>query len=274
MVCPNCGTEQPESFECRRCGIVFARWEEHQARQREGRPSARSSWTRPLGLSAKVGRLAVGFACLGIAILMFLSGRALNASGPFVAFAFFALAGAYFILTIRGRIAAWRFGVEALVLAAVSATFVFMLPDVFSPARPIYQSTANVHPASPTDAFLEAARTRIAQVRRFLGTKEFRDTEEAVALSQEVENDPIEPAFLSMPRNQQDLVYPLYLRLQALRPVLRTLNHRLPQELPAGPARWVPAAVSEEMERSLQAAEQEMAALERGLSNSPRAEAP
>ncbi len=30
MKCPKCGHEQPKSFKCRRCGIIFKKWQEAQ----------------------------------------------------------------------------------------------------------------------------------------------------------------------------------------------------------------------------------------------------
>ncbi len=265
MVCPNCGAEQPESFECLRCGIVFARWEEHQAKVREGRARARSGWTRPLGMTAKFGRLAVGFACVGLAILMFLSGKALRAVGPFLAFAFFVGAGLYFMVSVRGRIPAWRFGVESLVLAGGSVVFVLALPDVFSLGHPMYRSTVTARPPSPVRLVLEAARLRVSHVREFLTAREFADTAEAVELSRRIQDDPTEAPYRALPGEEADLVYPVYARLAALRPLLDTLNRRLPRELPKGPGAWVPAAVAQDVMAALDAVEREVARLERVL---------
>ncbi len=265
MTCPNCGAEQPESFECSHCGIVFARWEEHQARIREGRAPTRSAWTRPLGTTARFGRLAAGFACIGLAILMFLSGRAIRAAGPFLAFASFAAAGVYFLVSVRGRIPVWRFAVEALVLAGVSGVFVAVLPDVFSLGQPIYRSTVTLRPPSPVRLVVGAARVRVARIRNFLSVQEIPDTSRAVELSREIEEDPIEAPYQALVEADRMLAYPTYARLAALRPLLDTLNRRLPRELPKGPAAWVPGAVVRDVLAALEAVEREIADLERIL---------
>ncbi len=263
MTCPNCGAEQPESFECSRCGIVFARWEEHQARIREGRVPTRSGWTRPLGTTARFARLVVGFVCLGLGILMFLSGRALREAGPLVAFAFFVAAGVYFLVSVRGRIPAWRFGVESLALAGVSAVFVLVLPDVFSLGRPMYRSTVTLRPPSPMRLVVEAARARVAGIRDFLSVREIPDTSRAVELSREIEADPVEAPYQALTETDRSLAYPAYARLAALRPILDALNRRLPRELPKGPAAWIPAAVIQDILVALEAVEREVADLER-----------
>lgn len=265
MTCPNCGAEQPESFECSQCGIVFARWEEHQARIREGRVPTRSGWTRPLGTTARFGRLTVGFACIGLAILMFLSGQAIRAVGPFLAVACFAAAGVYFLVSVRGRIPAWRFGVESLVLAGVSAVFVLVLPDVFSLGQPMYRSTVTLRPPSPVRLVVGAARARVATIRNFLSVKEIPDTSRAVELSREVEEDPIEAPYQALGETDRVLAYPTYARLAALRPLLDTLNRRLPRELPRGPGAWVPTAVIQDVLAVLEAADRDIADLERVL---------
>lgn len=265
MICPNCGAEQPESFECSQCGIVFARWEEHQARIREGRVPTRSGWTRPLGTTGRFGRLAAGFTCIGLAILLFLSGRALQAVGPFLAVAFFAAAGLYFLVSVRGRIPAWRFGVESLVLAGVSAVFVLVLPDVFSLGHPMYRSTVTPRPPSPVRRVVDAARARVAGIRNFLSVQEISDTARAVELSREIEEDPIEAPYQALVETDRVLAYPTYARLAALRPLLDTLNRRLPRELPKGPGAWVPAAVIQDVLAALEAAERDIANLERAL---------
>lgn len=261
MVCPNCGAEQPESFECSQCGIVFARWEEHRARIREGRRPARSAWTRPLGATSLFGRLATGFACFGLAILMFLSGQALKAVGPFLAFAFFVAAGLYLIASIRQRIPAWRFGVESLVLAGTSAVFALVLPDVFSLGHPMYRSTVSVQPTSPLRPFVEAARTRVADIKEFLSLQEIGETALAVEWSRRMESDPIEAPFQALGEADRTLAYPLYARLATLRPLLDTLNRRLPRELPKGPGAWLPAAVTRDVLTVLESAERDIAHL-------------
>lgn len=264
MTCPNCGAEQPESFECARCGIVFARWEEHQARIREGRIPTRSRWGRPLGLTARFGRMVVGFSCIGLAILLFLSGQAIGAVGPFMAVVFFAAAGLYFLVS-GGRIPLWRFGVESLVLALVSGALVAWLPDVFSLGRPMYRSTIDYRAPSPMRLLVEAARTRATHIRDFLSIREFPDTEEAVEWSRRIESDPVEGAYQAVSELDRALVHPVYARLAALRPLLISLNRRLPSQLPKGPASWVPAAVTQDVLNVLDALERDISNLERTL---------
>lgn len=262
MTCPNCGAEQPESFECSQCGIVFARWEEHQARIREGRVPTRSGWSRPLGTTARFGRLAVGFACIGLAVLMVLSGQAIRAVGPLVAFAFFGASGVYFLVSVRGRIPVWRFGVESLALAGVSAVFVLVLPDVFSLGRPMYQSTVTLRTPSPVRLVVDAARTRVAQIREFLSLTDISDTSQAVEWSRRIESDPIEAPYQALVETDRQLAYPVFARLAGLRPLLDTLNRRFPRELPKGPGAWVPSAVTHDVLAVLDRVERDLADLE------------
>lgn len=247
MICPNCGTEQPESFECIRCGIVFARFEEHLARQRDKRARSRSQWKRPIGLTARCGRLAVGFACVGLAIVLFLSGKVLAAKGPLVAVVFFGVAGLYFILTVGSRIVMWRFAAESLLLAVCAGAIALLLPDVFSLSRPMYHSTSEILEQRPLAIFLERARARISDIREFLSVTEFQETDLAVEISRKIANDPSETAYKNLSGVDATLAHPVHARLASLKPLLNALNHRLPSELPKGPASFVPQPVISEV---------------------------
>lgn len=266
MVCPNCGAEQPESFECVKCGIIFAKYEEHQARVRDGQvPEEVLGWSRTIGPTARIGRISAGVAALVLAVIMFLNGTAARAFGPFIAFVFFAGAGLYFLISLREKMPVWRFAVESAVLASVSVVLFMSLPDVFSLGRPMYKSTVAVRPPSEVRIMVSASRERVLAIREFMNAKSLPNTEEAVALSKGLDVDPLDELFGTIPAVDRDLMHPVYARLAALRPLLGTLQKRFPTELPKGPASWVPAAVADAVHAQLQIVETDITILEKTL---------
>lgn len=189
---------------------------------------------------------------------MYLSGTALKAVGPFGASLFYMGSGIYFVWTVRYRIALWRFVLEGLLLGVASAGIYVGLPDVFSLTKPMYKSSGMVVVKTPSDTFLEAARERIAQVRTFLGTERFEDTEAAVLMVREIERDPTEAAYNALSEVEKGRLYPIYGRLASLRPILSAVGKRVPSELPKGPKAFVPEAVSADVLRILETVEGEV----------------
>ncbi|MBL6974438.1 MAG: hypothetical protein ISR64_01780 [Deltaproteobacteria bacterium] len=266
MICPNCGSEQPESFECVKCGIIFAKYEEHQARIRDGLvPEEDIGWSRNIGPTARIGRIVAGVAALVLAVIMFLNGTAARAFGPFIAFVFFAGAGLYFLISLREKMPVWRFAVEAAAVASVSVVLFMSLPDVFSLGRPMYKSTVAVRPPSEVRIMLSSSRDRVLAIRQFMNAKALPNTEEAVALSKGLDVDRLDDLFQTIPTVDRDIMHPVYARLAALRPLLGTLQKRFPTELPKGPASWVPAAIADAVFTQLEMVEADIQVLERTL---------
>jgi hypothetical protein len=252
MVCPNCGTEQTEAFECVRCGVIFAKYAEVQSRLREGRPPRESSWLGPLGVPARVIRALAGAMCLVLATLMYFNGSALKAFGPYVAMVFFAGAGLYYLVSMLERMPTWRFAIEVAVTASVGAILFVSLPDVFSLGKPLYESTVFAPPASEVRAYLDAAGAQIVGVQKFLEAADVKATDDAVLLSEPLDDAPLSRAFARVPERDRDLVAPIHASMKGLRPLVDALLKQFPAELPKGPKQWVPMAVSLDLQRSLE----------------------
>jgi len=247
MVCPNCGTEQPESFECIRCGIVFAKWAERQARVREV-PARRMS--APIGITSRILRTLAGIVLVALAVLMYLNGAASKSLGPYVAMVLFAGGGLYFVLSVRDRIRMWRFAAEAGVTVVVSAALFVALPDFFWLRRPMYQMTS-MPELSEARAFLQESRRFVGAAQEFLHTKEFENTEKAVMAARALRDDPLDRLFHEVPERDRDMVSSVWQGLQRVRPTLAALVRQFPAELPKGPESWVPAAIKEQLLRDL-----------------------
>jgi hypothetical protein len=252
MLCPACGHEQPEAFECASCGIVFAKHAEHQARLRGGQGPAVTGWRRPLGRTTRVVRSLAGLGALAIALLMYLNGSALRAFGPYVAMVLFGLAGLYLLVSFLERVTLGRLMVETLVLGLASAGLYVALPDVFSLRKPLYEGA--IHEALPTEArtFLGVARGHIAGIGRFLDARDVPTAGEGEALIKAFEvHEGLVPGFERLPGKDQALMQGVYLRLRALDPLLQNLSQRLRREIPSGPAAWLPAVLAADVRGQL-----------------------
>ncbi|MBM4396189.1 MAG: hypothetical protein FJ087_10910 [Deltaproteobacteria bacterium] len=246
MICPNCAAEQPESFECVRCGVIFAKWAEHQAQVRAHDARANVSvLTEPIGTTSRVIRTIAGVVLVALAFLMYLDGAATKAFGAYVALVFFAAAGLYLVVSLRDRIPFWRFAVEGAATLVMSASLFVALPDIFSLGRPLYESTA-VPASGEAAAFVEASRTHLDAMSKFMEIKEFKDTDEAVAAARGLSEDALARLWSTIPERDRDIVAPIWYRLQGLKPLLAALVKQFPAELPKGPAMWVPAAIASE----------------------------
>jgi hypothetical protein len=240
MLCPNCGAEQPESFECVRCGIIFAKFTGH--RQREARAAAEGAgWRRPLGRVARLARALAGVALVALSVLMYLNGAALKSFGPYVALVSFAATGLYFLVSSKDAVGIGRFFLEAVATAAIGLAVYWSLPDAFLLDRPMYVSTARP-PSREVRLFLDEAEARVAGITAFLDLASVPG-DEADALVETLRPEKLVRAFAVVPEADREMVRPAMARLQAIQPLLDTLVRRFPEELPVGPARWVPMAV-------------------------------
>lgn len=265
MVCPACGHEQPEGFECIRCGIVFAKWEEHRRRTVEMRQSR--GWNRPLGRAARWSRLAVALASLGLCVLMYLNGVALKSFGPFVALVFFLGAAVYLLVSLRERISAVRMMVETGLLAVAALALYGMLPEVFSLQKPLYPEAIHEPPPDAARDFLGKAAALRDAARRFLETEEVTDAREAAALRLSL--DPatnLDPAFRAMPPTHQALMRGVWMRLRALYPLFEQVGSRMGGDHHDGPARLLPEPVVREVLAQLDRVTEELAIAEAEVS--------
>lgn len=264
MVCPACGHQQAEAYECQQCGVIFAKWADHQSRRRETSQNLPvAGWRRPLGPSSRVVRLVAGLASLAIALLMYLNGAALRAFGPYVGLVFFGATGLYLLFSLRDRVTMGRLVVETAVLAVASGGLFAALPDVFSLRKPIYENAFREPLPEQARTFLAAARTYGDGVTRFLEAAEVPAPADADALMRGADAHlDLVPAFERMPDGDQSLLRPAYLRLRALDPLLEQLGQRLRKEMPAGPAAWLPAALAADVRSQLQKAAADLAAAE------------
>lgn len=263
MVCPACGHDQPEAFECANCGIVFAKHAEHVARLRDGMGPPTRGWHRPLGPSSRMVRFVAGIGALGIALLMYLNGAALRAFGPYVATVFFGLAGLYLLVSIRDKVTLGRLVIETAILGVASAILFVALPDVFSLRKSLYEDA--IHEPMPAEAraFLGIARGYARGVTAFLDATEVPTPADAETLIRGIDTrEALVPGFERLPAKDQALLQASYLRLRSLAPLLESLADRLRQEVPRGPAAWMPAALAADVRSQLARAEADLLAAE------------
>jgi hypothetical protein len=197
-------------------------------------------------------RALSGAMCLVLAALMYFNGNAIKSFGPYVAMVFFAGAGLYYLVSMLERMPTWRFAIEVAATASVGAILFVSLPDVFSLGKPLYESTVRATPASEVRAYLDAAGAQIVGIQKFLDASEVKASDDAVRLSQPLDDAPLSRAFARVPERDRDLVAAIHASLKGLRPLIDALLKRFPAELPKGPKQWVPMAVAIDMQRSLE----------------------
>lgn len=265
MNCPNCGAEQPESFECIQCGIVFAKFAEVHERQRETLSENPRGLAAPLGRVGRIVRGLAGVTCLVLAVLMGMNGTALNAFGPYVAMILFGGAGLYFLVSIMERMKVRRFVVEGALVAASGVIVLLSLPEVFSLDQPIYKSTIDAPLPREGRIFVQEARARMDAIRTFLGASEIGTPREAVAMTEFLGHRGLTQAFMRLPRDDQPAAQEIHLRLHSLNPLMETLANRAPNEIPLGPAVWLPESVSRDVFALLNRLDRELQAMEAEL---------
>jgi hypothetical protein len=264
MFCPACGHQQKEGFECTECGVVFAKWAEHQARRRDAATGVPVRGARrTLGPSSRVVRALAGTGALALALLMYLNGAALRSLGPYVGMVLFGAAGLYLLVSVRERVTMGRLAAEALVLVLASAGLYVALPEVFSLRKPLYEEAFREPLPDQARSFLVVARAYSDGITRFLDTTQVLDGADARDLMKATDADlDLVPAFDALADGDQSLLRPAYLRLRSLDPLLAQLGDRMRREIPSGPAVWMPAALVADVRSQLAKAAADLAAAE------------
>lgn len=263
MVCPNCNTEQVESFECVKCGIVFAKWSGHQVRARD---REQAGWTRPAGRTTRVIRVLVGVVLVALAVLSYLNGAAMKAFGPYVALVLFAGGGLYLLVSVRERVSVLRFAVEAGLAAVIAGSMFLALPDVFSLGKPLYKSSIGALPSGEAIEFLRVARAQAVGLRAFLQASDLPDGAAAEALVKPISPEAVVRAFQAIPERDRPLAQAASARLQGLYPLFDPFLRRVAAEVPKGPAAWIPGAVLADLRQKVSGLLEDLDAADRKVS--------
>lgn len=267
MQCPRCGVELPESGveSCDRCGFVPRPAIESTAPvsttpdgDEERLPEA--AWksaapgflpvapatpiVRPIGRTSRSVRAVAAFGAIGVGVMLFLNGAALEAFAAYLMLVFFVGVGLYGLVTLASPISVRRFGWEMVVLVGATVTLKLVFPDAFAIERSGTRSAAGAQELAGEAGFVAAAEGYLRAGSKLLEATDKAGEAGLVAHLRKVDVSNVGRHFATIPAERQVLFHPVW---QAARDadarlvrVQRELQLRTSEELQKTPAQLRP----------------------------------
>ncbi len=246
MKCPNCGFEfNEEAYECPRCGIVFAKWEERQAMKAEGLLEEPAWYQRHISPASRFLRILGGLLSLGLATLLLLQGIMLSSFWIFLLMSFYLFFGLYILVSFKQRVTMGRFALEAIALLGAAAMAFVIAPGSVALNKPMYHSTTKPFVPANVLTYISAANKACSNVDRFINIKTVKNDDRAAILARNIDIRFVDAAFHALSAKDQTRFAESHAMLHGLEPMLTTLQSRIPQYMPKGPAVWLPDTLKE-----------------------------
>jgi len=243
--CPKCGFEfEEESYECPHCGIVFARWEEHQEKKAENLLDIPAWYQKHISPTARILRGIVGVIAVLLAVILLLQGVLSSSFGAFLLVTLYTVFGLYILISSRQRVAVGRFALEGIVLAAASALAFIAFPTAFSVEPPTKQSTMKAFVPQNIISYTETMSQACDNIEAFIAVKKIKNDEQAAIMAKSIDINPVHQAFERLSGKDQEILSYSHAMIHGLEPLLQTLQNRLPKYLPKGPAIWMPKSLT------------------------------
>lgn len=245
MDCPKCGFEiEEEAYECPHCGIVFARWEEHQEKKAENLLDIPAWYQKHTSPTARILRAVVGVISLLLGAILLLQGVLSSSFGAFLLITLYTVFGVYILLSSRQRVAIGRFAIEGLVLAAAAATAFVAFPSAFSVEKPAYHSATKPLVPRNVTLYIHTLEKYCNNIEAFIKVKKLKDDNQAAILAKSIDISPVHQAFKKMSGKNQEKFFFSHAMIRGLEPLLDRLQTSMPGYLPKGPAVWLPKTLS------------------------------
>lgn len=253
MKCPNCGFNfEEELYECPHCGIVFAKWEEHQVKKDEGLLDIPAWYQKHISPTARILRGTAGVISLGLALIILLQGLLSSSFGAFLLVVLYSVFGLYMLFSSMQRVAVGRFAIEGIVLLIVSLLAFISFPSAFAFETQIYQSTTKPLVPQNVTSYINTMETTCSNIEHFISIKEIKDDNQAVDIVNSIDIRPVHKAFQMMSNKDQENFRYAHDMIHGLKSLLVTLQDRMPKYLPKGPAAWLPKTLSDSIKRHVE----------------------
>ena len=241
MKCPNCGFEiNEEAYECPKCGIVFAKWEEFQAKKEEGLITPPPWYKRRISPTARIFRAGAGLVAVGLGIMFLLEGRLLSSFWTYMIMAFYLFLGLYLLITTMERVSVGRFAIETGTIMLISLGLILSFPEVLSSNEPKQKKL----PEIPHEAvvYLKTSLQCTQRLVTLLGKKKI-SKKEALQETKKLNLDKLSRLYKALPGDLKQKLSKVYRLQKNLTPLIDQINKWLVQKAPDGPAVWMPEEV-------------------------------